>query len=127
MEKLRRKNEEFMRVLLNLNKTDLARICSIDPQFSRKKTADQSKSKVARSVLSKNDEMPNFRFGTREQLGEEGETGSEPRFFLARTGVIGLIPHSARQWDMVYQFCLSDSVAIKRKKVTIWELWDGPW
>lgn len=130
IEKLRRKNEGFMKVLLSLSKADLSKIVSVDPHFSWKRQADApSRPKetfTAREELRRKefDELPKFILGPTEPIypdssDDEGfaePVTNVPRLFLTKTGVIGLMPPNVRQWDMVYQFWHSDSVAIIRKE-----------
>ena len=117
LEKLRRKNEGFMRVLLDLEKPELDRIRSIEPNFSWKGAKDMHGvlGVPTRGSRSEHELLPLFKFGP-EENGET--TPSAPRLFSTRSGVIGLIPSNARVGDMLFHFWESDVVAVVRLEVS---------
>ncbi|PVH79250.1 HET-domain-containing protein [Cadophora sp. DSE1049] len=117
LEKLRRKNEGFMRVLLDLEKPELDRIRAIEPNFSWKGAKDMHGvlGVPTRGSRSEHELLPLFKFGPEEN----GETEpSAPRLFSTRSGVIGLIPSNARVGDMLFHFWESDVVAVVRLEVS---------
>jgi hypothetical protein len=115
MEKLRKKNEGFMRVLLELDNPDLEKIHPIDPQFSWRW------SKEMREILKEKDSMsrseweliPLFKFGSESEEVKDGSS-QQPHLFTTRDGLIGLMPHTAREGDLLFQFWDSDVVAVVR-------------
>ncbi|KAH7400339.1 heterokaryon incompatibility protein-domain-containing protein [Cadophora sp. MPI-SDFR-AT-0126] len=117
LEKLRRKNEGFMRVLLDLEKPELDRIRAIEPNFSWKGAKDMHGvlGVPTKGTRSEHELLPLFKFGPEEN----GETEpSAPRLFSTRSGVIGLIPSNARVGDMLFHFWESDVVAVVRLEVS---------
>ncbi|KAG4444118.1 hypothetical protein IFR05_000347 [Cadophora sp. M221] len=117
LEKLRRKNEGFMRVLLDLEKAELDRIRAIEPNFSWKGAKDMHGvlGVPTRGSRSEHELLPLFKFGPEEN----GETEpSAPRLFSTRSGVIGLIPSNTRVGDMLFHFWESDVVAVVRLEVS---------
>ncbi|KAH9210536.1 heterokaryon incompatibility protein-domain-containing protein [Leptodontidium sp. 2 PMI_412] len=117
LEKLRRKNEGFMRVLLDLEKPELDRIRAFEPNFSWKGAKDMHGvlGVPTRGSRSEHELLPLFKFGPEEN----GETEpSAPRLFSTRSGVIGLIPSNARVGDMLFHFWESDVVAVVRLEVS---------
>ncbi|KAE9367275.1 hypothetical protein N431DRAFT_350708 [Stipitochalara longipes BDJ] len=115
-ENLRKKNEGFMRVLLELDNTDLDKIHPIDPQFSWRCSSDMaqkmrpSEDELAWQVREKD---PKFRFGPQSEDLEHG-TSQSPRLFATIDGKVGLVPHTARLGDLLVQFYQSDVVAVVR-------------
>lgn len=115
LEKLRKKNEGFMRVLLELDNADLVKIRSIDPEFAWRW------SKEMREILKEKDSMsrseweliPVFKFGPEAQDVKDG-TSQQPHLFTTSDGTIGLMPHTAREGDLLFQFWDSDVVAVVR-------------
>lgn len=115
LEKLRKKNEGFVRVLLELDNPDLEKIHPIDPQFSWRW------SKEMREILKEKDSMsrseweliPVFKFGPESEEVKDGSF-QQPHLFATRDGMIGLMPHTAREGDLLFQFWDSDAVAVVR-------------
>jgi hypothetical protein len=122
---LRKKNEAFMRVLLSLNRTDLAKIFSIDSHLSwnvehenARPNRVRNKGKQQLGNLLELSVGP-IRASTPEgsdELKNKMESGTDDsRLFLTDTGEIGLVPPNTLQGDMIYQFWHSDSAAIVRR------------
>lgn len=115
LEELRRKNEGFMRVLLQLNKQDLARICQIETEFWWKHNVDAQR--LDQGFI----QLPRFKLvrgqpsvPTAPPRVEEPMT--EPCLFLSRNGVMGLMPPNARIGDLIFQFWNSATVAVVRQE-----------
>ncbi|KAH7327522.1 heterokaryon incompatibility protein-domain-containing protein [Rhexocercosporidium sp. MPI-PUGE-AT-0058] len=117
LEKLRRKNEGFMRVLLDLDNSELDRIRAIEPNFSWKGAKDMHGvlGVPTRGSRSEHELLPLFKFGPEVDRKIEP---SAPRLFSTRSGVIGLIPSNARVGDMLFHFWESDVVAVVRLEIS---------
>jgi Heterokaryon incompatibility protein (HET) len=115
MEQLRKKNEGFMRVLLELDNADVDRVHPIDPEFSWRW------SKEMREILKEKDSMsrseweliPVFKFGPDPESKKDGSP-QQLHLFATGDGTIGLMPHTAREGDLLFQFWDSDVVAVVR-------------
>jgi hypothetical protein len=176
IEELRRKNEGFMRVLLDLNSRELAKVCAIETEFVWKREPDPPKADEAsvKASMEAFNKLPRFKLaqensdssslafrvaGTKHKPGEfswerpaepigvdglkpsvKGSNKSprfklaheptepsslpprseekivEPRLFLTRKGVMGLVPPNVRGGDLIFQFWNSDTVAIVQKQ-----------
>ena len=176
IEELRRKNEGFMRVLLDLNSRDLAKVCAIETEFMWKREPDPPKAdeESVKASMEAFNKLPRFKLaqgnsdplilpfrvaGTKLKPGEfawehpadpsggdglrsslKGSQKSprfklahkptelsavpprseeeilEPRLFLTRNGVMGLIPPNVLGGDLIVQFWNSDTVAIIQRQ-----------
>ena len=117
IEKVRRKNEGFMRTLLALSKSDLDKLCPIETHFSWRWPVAAFIAETPPRVFTL--ERGKFMFKgepskTAVSLDESG-TLMEPRLFLSSNGVMGLIPCNALKGDMIFQFWNSDVAAVVRK------------
>ena len=122
---LRRTNEGFMRTLLEVNSRDLVKICSIETEFWWKGDPDPpaGASRVStQAYLDAFDKSPRFKL----RRGKPHATSSaplcvekqivDPRLYLTRLGVMGLMPLESRTGDLIFQFWNSDTVAIVRRE-----------
>jgi hypothetical protein len=121
LEELRRKNEGFMRVLLELNRQDLAKVCQIDTEFWWKHKTDTPKSDQAQHPHEDFNKLPRFKLARGESASSNvpprvEEPMTEPTLFLSRNGVMGLMPPNARIGDLIFQFRNSDTVAVVRQE-----------
>jgi len=120
LEELRRKNEGFMRVLLELNKQDLARVCQIETEFWWKHKAEVPKSDHPQPPQEDFNRLPRFKLARGQSSSSNApprveEPMTEPCLFLSRNGVMGLMPPNARIGDLIFQFWNSDTVAVVRQ------------
>jgi hypothetical protein len=120
IEQLREKNEGFMRVLFNLKGADLAKVFSLNTQYSWRR---EVKGLLQGAMLAGLTTFgPKFLLdaqqsaSTEEFDSAESSDSAKARLFLSRNGLMGLIPPSAKQGDMVFQFWNSDAVAIVRRE-----------
>jgi hypothetical protein len=104
--KLRQKNECFEGTLLKLDKPDLDTIHPIDPHFSWRKLREKDN-------MNTSELIPIFKFGPESEETENCRS-QQPYLFATRHGAIGLMPHNAREGDLLFQFWNSDVVAVVR-------------
>jgi hypothetical protein len=121
LEELRRKNEGFMRVLFKLNRQDLAKVCPIETEFWWKNKADVPRSDQPQPPQEDFNKLPRFKLARGQSPPSNApprleEPILEPRLFLSRNGVMGLMPPNARSGDLIFQFWNSDTVAIARQE-----------
>lgn len=123
LSELRRKNEGFMRTLLELNSRDLAKVCPIETHFSWKRDPeppgelDRATEKAYWNAFNK---LPRFKLHcgnspASSNIPRVEEQVIEPRLFLTRNGVMGLMPPNAQSSDLIFQFWDLDTVAIVRR------------
>ena len=125
---LREKNEGFIRVLLSLGKSNLAKVFSINTYVSWK--ADEGRSKPSKEpgvvpITSINStvyilegitaKLPHFAVTREDEDPEKQVLSDVPRLFLTETGAMGLVSSDARENDMIYQFRDCDIAAVVRK------------
>jgi hypothetical protein len=129
IEKLWKKNEGFMRLLIELNASDLEKVCPIEPQYSWKREKSMREALGERDATNKKREaltrsewelIPMYKLGPNPLYNmPESRAASEPpvvpfqsRLFATDDGLIGLVPHNAQKGDLIFQFLDSDVVAV---------------
>jgi len=105
METLRRKNEGFIRVHLDLDISDLNKVSSIDthtawPTNSKLQNGDSGKETIEVATLGSKQSWPILLSRTPLAATEDG--------------VIGLVPNNAQPGGKIFQFSNSDVVAVVR-------------
>jgi hypothetical protein len=128
IEKLRKKNEGFMRLLIELSASDLEKACPIEPQYSWKREKSMREAPGERDASNKKREaltrsewelIPMYKLGPNPlyNMPESGAASETPvpfqsRLFATDNGLIGLVPHNTQKGDLIFQFWNSDVVAV---------------
>jgi hypothetical protein len=100
----------FMRVLLKLNRKDLAKVCEINTDFLWKVEGAPSNQRSGKPTYKLAEIIPD----RSNQSSLTRSTVDEPRLFLCGNGVMGLMPANGRAGDMIIQFRNSDCAALAR-------------
>jgi hypothetical protein len=106
--KLRKKNEGFGRVLRELDNVDLDKIYLIDLQYSWRRLTEEDNMNRSEWEL-----IPMFKFGS-QSVELKDRSSQQPHLFATRHGAIGLMPHNAREGDLLFKFWNSNAVAVVR-------------
>ena len=115
-EKLRKKSEGFLRVLLELGNADLDMIHPIDSQFScrcDRRMAGQARPFTQSIAWGEWDSSPAFKLRSELEDLDNGILQS-PHLFTTISGDIGLVPHNSQLGDLLVNFWHSDVVAVVR-------------
>lgn len=120
LEQVRKTNEGFIHVILELENADLDRICSINPQFSWRSSKEMNDILKERFSVTVADweSIPEFVFDPNSTDLGASTSQQPPHLFATSDGKVGLAPHNARRGDLLFQFWDSDVVALVRRSGT---------
>ena len=132
VEKLRRKNEEFLRILVDLESEDLRKVRALHTKFMFKMDGQMMKEfgrhvdvmivpeaeeKEGKAVEKRINE-PLAQIPTRMAPPPSGKSGktvtAAEKLFITKNGTIGLVPGNAREGDFLVQCLGTDVVIIAR-------------
>lgn len=112
LEDLRKKNEHFMRTLLEINDADLQKISSLEVSLMSKLS-----DRLLKALDFSKDNPKNFKELPQTIASSPIEIPSDKPshcLFATLDGVMGIMPPSAQIGDLLFQFLESDVVAIAR-------------
>lgn len=106
LEKLRKKNEDFLRVLVDLELEELKKVRPIITKFMFKMNERMMREFNRRLELPES----TFPAGLAASFNTTEKTATE-RLFITKKGIIGMVPGNAREGDFLVQ-CLGTDVVI---------------